>query len=241
MEAARQQLCTAGVQVMTCAELTACLGAVPVSPRFGSHWDALVLDPYAAELGTRRLRRFGHFVYNTADRTATPMPHRAFVQPDGSNPLYVGCDRHFAGLTEEFSHDPMLGKLLALLGALVSELDDVGEWHAKVTPFRVFASPGAGGNPTPEGLHRDGVTLVSSLLIDRHNVVGGSSLVYDLDGVRLLKTTLRKSGTLLLGDDRKTLHGVTRIQPRDPGAAGWRDVLVITFAPSAPADRLRRR
>jgi hypothetical protein len=155
--------------------------------------------------------------------------------------LYVGRDRHFVGLTEEFTHDPMLEKLLALLSDLASELDDVVEWHAKVTPFRVFASPGAGGNPTPEGLHRDGVTLVSSLLIHRHNVIGGTSSVYNLDGVRLLKTTLRKSGTLLVGDDRRTLHGVTPIQPRDPGAEGWRDVLVITFAPSAPIDRLPRR
>jgi hypothetical protein len=155
--------------------------------------------------------------------------------------LYIGCERHFAGLTEEFSRDPMLEKLLALLGDLASELEDVEEWHAKVTPFRVFASSEGGGNPTPEGLHRDGVTLVSSLLINRHNVVGGTSSVYTLDGLRLLKTTLRKSGTLLLGDDRRTLHGVTPIHPRDPGAAGWRDVLVITFAPSVPVDRPRRR
>ena len=43
--------------------------------------------------------------------------------------------------------------------------------------------------PTPEGVHRDGVTLVSSLLVGRQNAVGGASSVYDPDGVRLLETT----------------------------------------------------
>ena len=100
-----------------------------------------------------------------------------------------------------------------------------------MTPFRVLASARDEGQPTPEGLHRDGVTLVTSVLIRRHNAVGGESTVADMNRRRLLSATLSEPGTLLLGDDRSTLHGVSPIRPVDPAQPAIRDVLVITFAP----------
>jgi hypothetical protein len=136
-------------------------------------------------------------------------------------------------LTNAFLNDPLLHRILKLLGRITTALDDAPEWSAKVTPFRVLASADDAGQPTPEGLHRDGVTLVTSLLIARRNALGGQSLVVDLSGRRLLATTLREPGTVLLGDDRRTLHGVSPIRPRDPARPAQRDVLVITFAPSA--------
>lgn len=239
---ARQRLSTVGTYLMAPAELNACLGVGAAAWRhFGCHWNELAPDPYAAELGTRRLRRYGHFVYNADDRTSAPMAHCAFVQPDNSNPLYVNRQRLFEALTADFAQDPMLHGVMGLLGDLATALDDVDRWHAKVTPFRVLASADGCGMPTPEGLHRDGVTLVSSLMIRRHNAVGGTSSVYDLDGVRLLETTLGEPGMLLVGDDRRTMHGVSPIRPRDRRRPAWRDVLVITFAPLVPLGRPRRR
>ena len=44
------------------------------------------------------------------------MPHDAFVQPEASNPLYVGTDRYFEPLTDAFTKDPLLQRILALLG-----------------------------------------------------------------------------------------------------------------------------
>jgi hypothetical protein len=55
--------------------------------------------------------------------------------------------------------------------------------------------------------------------------------VFDMDGNRLVATTLAEPGTLLLGDDRRTLHGVSPIRPIEPAEPAQRDVLVITFAP----------
>jgi hypothetical protein len=237
-----QQLRSVGTYLMPAAELNRCVGVDRQAwTRFGPHWDDLAPDPYAAELGTRRLRRYGHFLYSTADQTAELLPHHAFVQPEDSNPLYVERDRHFEPLTDDFAKDPLLQGILRLLGRVATTLDDVGQWSAKVTPFRVLASADGEGQPTPEGLHRDGVTLVTSLLIARHNAVGGESSVFDTDGRRLLAATLDEPGTLLLGDDRRTLHGVSPIRPRNPGRPAQRDVLVVTFAPSARPDRPRRR
>lgn len=96
---------------------------------------------------------------------------------------------------------------------------------AKLTPFRVLTSTAAEGQPTPEGLHRDGVTLVTSLVIGRHNATGGQTTVVDMTGKTLLTTTLCESGTLLLGDDRTTLHGVSPIRPVDPTNTARRECL----------------
>lgn len=232
MTLAQHRLIPDGAHLMAPAELDACLGTDRrVWGRFSRHWEDLVADPYAAELGTRRLRRYGHFVFTPADGSVEPLEHDAFVQPEASNPLYIDRARHFEPLTEAFVKEPLLQRFLRLLGQVAMMLDDLPRWSVKVTPFRVRASTSDGGEPAPEGLHRDGVTLVSSLLIGRDNAVGGESFVFHADGRHLLASTLSEPGTLLLGDDRRTLHGVTPIRPVDPSRPARRDVLVVTFAP----------
>ena len=117
--------------------------------RFSLHWDQLVPDSYAAELGTTRLRRYGHFAFRPADGSTRLLPHGVFAQPENSNPLYVDQDRVFAPLTEAFAADPLLLTLLSVLGEVAAALDDgVAEWSAKVTPFRVLATADGGGDPT---------------------------------------------------------------------------------------------
>jgi hypothetical protein len=225
-----EALTSAGVLVMPPEDLSTSLGvAADVWAQFSSHWDDLAPDSYAAELGLRRLRRYG--LYSFVGGVANPMPNDVFIQPQNSNRLYIDRDRHFEPLTDRFAEDPLLTGLLRLLGRFADALDDVPAWVVKVHPFRVLAFAGSQGRPTPEGLHRDGVTLVTSLLIRRSNALGGESSVFDLSGRHLLTTTLAESGTLLLGDDRRAVHGVTPIQPADPAEPALRDVLVITFAP----------
>lgn len=216
---------------MAPAELDASLGTDRQAwERFNRHWDDLVADPYAAELGTCRLRRYGRFLFTPVDDAIELLGHDGFVQPEDSNSLYIDRSRHFEPLTASFVNDPVLQRFLRYLGEMATMLEDLPRWSVKVTPFRVLASVSDGGEPTPEGVHRDGVILVSSLLVARDNAVGGESSVIGADGRRLLSTTLSQPGTLLLGDDRRTLHGVTPIRPVDPSRRARRDVLVVTFA-----------
>jgi hypothetical protein len=232
LHTAMRRLTSVGAFLMPPADLNACIGTDEADwARFAAHWDELASDNYAAELGTHRLRRYGHFVFRPADGVAELLPHSTFVQPEASNPLYVDRDRQFEPLTDAFGCDPLLQSMLRLLGHVATALDDRSEWSAKVTPFRVLASADGEGQPTPEGLHRDGVTLVTSLLIARRYAIGGESSVVDMEGRPLLTTTLSEPGTLLLGDDRRTLHGVSPIRPVEAGLPALRDVLVITFAP----------
>ncbi|MDT0609084.1 2OG-Fe dioxygenase family protein [Streptomyces lancefieldiae] len=231
LEEACQALVSTGSYVMTPDAVSQCLGVERGGwAWFARHWDELALDTYAAQTGTRRLRRYGHFSLSRAGDIVV-RPHVAFVQPQESNPLYVEVDRHFEPLTDAFVAEPVLTSLIRMLGQVAACLDDADEWNVKVHPFRVMAEADGEGQPTPEGRHRDGVTLVTSLLIDRVNAAGGESTVYDLDGAALMSTTLSRPGALLLGDDRATLHGVSPIRPLDASLPAYRDVLVTTLTP----------
>ncbi|OBI10575.1 2OG-Fe dioxygenase family protein [Mycobacterium scrofulaceum] len=231
--AAARLVATKGAAVMSSLDVTRSLGAGREEwTRFARHWQRLGPDPYAAELGVQRLRRYGQ--YSFRDGVLRPVPRSTFAQPEDSNPLYIGRNRDFEPLTDAFARDPLLHKMIALLSRVAAALDDVADWDVKVHPFRVRSLSEDGGHPTPEGVHRDGVTLVSSLLVGRRNAIGGESTVCDLDGKRLLATTLAEPGTLMLGDDRRTLHGVSPIRPIDGSGPAQRDVLVITFASAWP-------
>ncbi|WP_433782010.1 2OG-Fe dioxygenase family protein [Actinomycetospora sp. CA-101289] len=197
---------------------------------FAGHWDDLRPDPYAARSGTQRLRRYGRFVVSPEGRRE-PAPVEEFRQPGDSNRLFLDEGRVFDPLTEELLADPVLDGLLELLGGIAGVLDDPPRWVVHVHPFRVLGSADSRGDATPEGRHQDGVTLVSSLLVGRENATGGTSEVVDADGREILTTTLAEPATLLVGDDRRTWHGVDPIRPVDPRAPARRDVLVVTFMP----------
>jgi hypothetical protein len=218
VEAAAQLLTTTGVALMPSSDMRRSLGVGQEAwTRFARYWWHLPPDPCAAGLGVQRLRRYGRYL--VLDGFPHRLPTRSFAQPEEP-------------LTDAFAEDPLLHKVIEMLTRVAASLDDVAEWNVKVHPFRTRSS--GGGHPTPEALHRDGVTLVSTLLIGRRNAIGGESTVCDLDGRRLLTTTLAEPGTLLLGDDRRILHAVSPIRPVSSSGPAQRDVLVITFASRWP-------
>ncbi|MCM6773505.1 2OG-Fe dioxygenase family protein [Nocardia sp. CDC159] len=231
MSAAREALADNGIYLMSAAETGSLLRVgEKVWERFGAHWSNLAVDHYARDRGTRRLRRYGCFRLTTATGRFQLLQPRPFAQPQNSNPLYIGVNRIFEPLTDTFVADPVFAAVLRLLAECAAALNDPPEWIVSVHPFRVIGAADADGLAAPEGRHRDGVTLVSTLLIARHNATGGESMVLDLAGRPLLTVTLDEPGTLLLADDRRTLHDVSPVRPADSSSAAYRDVLVTTFA-----------
>src|SRR6516165_11480245 len=219
--AAAELLTTTGIALIPSSDVTRSLGVDREAwTRFARYWWHLPGDPCAAGPGVRRLRRYGRYL--VLHGLAYPLP-------------YSLRDREFEPLTDAFAENPLLHNLIKLLTRMAACLDDVAEWNVKVHPFRIRSStPDGGGHTTPENLHRDGVTLFSTLLVGRRNATGGENSVCDSGGRELLTTTLAEPGTLLLGDDRRTLHGASPIRPIDGAEPAQRDVLVITFASAWP-------
>ncbi|MGO4781129.1 2OG-Fe dioxygenase family protein, partial [Lysobacter sp. 2RAB21] len=78
-------------------------------------------------------------------------------------------------------------------------------------------------------VHRDGVDYVLVLLIDRHNIVSGTTTIHDGDRRLLGSFTLTAPLDAALVDDARVFHGVTAVTPLDPEREAHRDVLVVTF------------
>lgn len=73
VEAAMRGLKEIGAFLMAAADLNLCLGVDDDAwTRFSAHWEQLAPDSSAAELGTRRLRRYGHFMFGATDGVARP-------------------------------------------------------------------------------------------------------------------------------------------------------------------------
>jgi hypothetical protein len=90
------------------------------------------------------------------------------------------------------------------------------DWHIECHQFRIEARAEAAGQPTPEGVHRDGVDCVLVLLVDRVNIESGTTTVHALDGTQLGSFTLAAPLDAALVDDTRVKHGVTAVRPLDP-------------------------
>jgi hypothetical protein len=188
-------------------------------------WHDLPPDAYLRDGGRYRRRRHSCFVVDGGSvRLAA---HRAHWQPVAYNALHGGLERWFEPMSAGVVATPAWSHLLAGLAAVCSELKGAQPWYVEAHQFRIDTTDGI-GRPTPEGAHRDGVDFVAVLLVDRHNVKGGETRVFEAEGPQGLRFTLSEPWTTLLLDDERVIHESTPIQPESESAA-WRDTLVLTF------------
>ncbi|KZM73876.1 2OG-Fe dioxygenase family protein [Nocardia terpenica] len=225
-----EQLTEVGESLVQAEELSALLDADAGDwARFAKNWEDLRLDTFMADGGTYRYRRYGQFELDPDTGELTALPHEPYRQERYFNRLNGGVDRVYEPLTDTFATDPLLRALLIRLGQVFTAVDETRRWLIKLHPVRIVAGEQI-GKPAPEGRHRDGVTFVGSLLVDRLNITGGESSTYDEDARRLRTVTLSNPGELLLNDDQRTYHAVTPIEAIDKGKPAHRDVLVLNYS-----------
>jgi hypothetical protein len=196
---------------------------------FADSWEALEIDTYMADGGRYRQRR--HAVY-AADPTGAIRrePHQPHYQSLDYNPLHGGIERWFAPVSDEVGNSDALTTVLSCCRSLFGELaPGMRWWRIEVHQFRIEARPEASGQPTPEGLHRDGVDYVLVLLVNRRNIASGVTGIHQFDGETLGSFTLTAPLDAAIVDDRRVAHGVTAVEPIDPALPAYRDVLVVTF------------
>lgn len=196
------------------------LTRVNVPEAVSASFDDLELDPYHTD-GSRRRRfaqyRIGH---DGMDWTISRLPQRPFVQPKHNNYLAGGLARYFKPVTADLT--PLLRTALALIAP-----DASVDWQINVHQYRIEATADRAGTPVPEGAHRDGVDHIMMVCINRNNVVGGETSLYD-DGQVVFKTTLQ-AGDAVVIDDRRLFHDASQINVDDPTRPGHRDLFVIAL------------
>ena len=196
---------------------------------FAASWERMPLDTYMADGGRYRRRR--HAVFSVdADGTAIPQPPQPHYQSLDYNPLNGGVARWYAPLEAATAASTALQTLLAAGATVFGTLaPSVRRWQVEVHPFRIEARADAPGQPTPEGMHRDGVDYVLVLLVRRHNIASGTTTIESPDGQPLGSFTLTAPFDAMWIDDHRVVHGVTPVSPLDPAQPAYRDVLVLTY------------
>jgi hypothetical protein len=203
---------------------------------FAQSWNDLEPDPYLAAKGRFRRRRHATFSA-TSHGPVTPEPHQPHFQALQYNALQGDMQRWFEPVTASVVAGDTLRTILQFchdfFGALAPE---VTRWHVEVHQFRIEATVGTAGEPTPEGSHRDGVDYVLVLLVDRHNIASGTTTIHSPDGRLLGDFTLTHPLDAALIHDPSVFHGVTPVTPLVADEPACRDVLVVTFR-AAPIDQ----
>ena len=202
---------------------------------FAASWNGMAQDTYMADGGRYRRRRHGVFSVSDdqASRREADQPH---YQSRDYNALNGGVARWFEPMQAATADCASFRTILAATHALFATLHPGAAWHIEAHQFRIEARAGEAGQPTPEGLHRDGVDYVLVLLIDRQNIASGTTTIHGLDHMERGSFTLTAPLDAALVDDSRVFHGVTAVVPINPAMPAHRDVLVLTYRAKTAAE-----
>jgi hypothetical protein len=200
--------------------------------RFAESWNDLEVDTYMADGGRYRRRRYA--VYAAATATVHRASHQPHYQALDYNPLNGGIARWYTPIALDVGDGATMRTILSFVRSFFGALaPQTRGWRIEAHQFRIEAAQGAEGQPTPEGLHRDGVDYVLVLLIHRRNIASGTTTIHGLEGQHLGGFTLTDPLDAALLDDTRVYHGVTPVQALDPSVPAYRDVLVVTLRAAA--------
>ena len=215
-------------------DLLARFGRIDDWATFAASWNDLGHDTYMADGGRYRKRRFAVFSALPGIAAIARAPHQPHYQSRDYNTLNGGIERWFPPVLPEIAATASLQTILGCCRSLFDALRPAASWHIELHQFRIEARADMRGQPTPEGMHRDGVDYVLVLMIERHNIRSGETSIHALDGRPLGSFTLTAPLDAALVDDRRVYHGVTAVEPIDAGREAHRDVLVVTFRQQDP-------
>jgi hypothetical protein len=196
---------------------------------FADSWNHLPVDEYMADGGRYRRRR--HAVYLADAGGLARQPDQPHYQSLAHNPLNGGIARRFAPIRTDIGDGPALRSVIGLLVSVSDRLRGTpGRWRVEVHQFRIEAQAGEAGQPTPEGMHRDGVDFALVMLVGRRNAAQGVTTIADAAGAPLVSIQLSRPFDAMILDDARVRHGVSPIEPVDPAWPAIRDALVVTVA-----------
>jgi hypothetical protein len=195
---------------------------------FEASWDGMPLDPYMADGGRYRRRRYA--TLSAAEGLIRLEPHQPHYQSREYNALNGGVAREYEPIPEQVLQGATMQGVLHFCLQLFSQMQPDNPWHIECHQFRIEAGHGAQGKPTPEGVHRDGVDFVFVMMVRRVNISSGTTTMHDMAQQHTLDSfTLTAPMDSAIVNDRRCMHGVTPVEQIDPAKPAYRDVLVVTF------------
>ena len=196
-------------------------------------WEHLEPDPYMADGGKYRFRRYGLYQFSATTGHLSHIPDASFYQSIDINPLNGGEHRHFAPLAADTIKNPFLRELIQFdFAQLTSKKYVEDDWLIGVHQIRILTTTGVQGNPTPEGIHRDDEKYTAQHLVARHNIAGGINHFYGSgpEPTRRPQAVWKQASYFdSYYFDRSLWHSVSPITCGSCGGDGYRDVILIDF------------
>lgn len=198
---------------------------------FREEWNHLPVDAYLKDKGKYRFRRYGRFFFLPITGEIVSLPPAAFVQSKEVNKLYGNLKREFVALHPQVTENIFLQELIRFNFSHfpVEEAMTQHPWEVGIHVIRILAKPSEPGNPTPEGKHRDGHNFVAMHLIQRKNVSGGETTIYNTDEQPLQDVALLNPLDSVYVEDARVMHRVTPIHSENNIDSGKRDMLLVTY------------
>lgn len=190
-------------------------------------------DEYLPGGGRYRFRRYGRFSFFPESDALTPLPHEDYYQSAEVNRVTGGFVRKFAPLLDSTFENEFLRELIRFdfRQFPLDESTRAGDWEVHAHLIRVTANESEMGQPSPEGIHRDGAEYVTVHLAELVNAQGGDVSIYDDD--RNLRSTFRLNQVMdsYLFHDARLWHEAAPIRPIAPGHGAIRSILTFDFHP----------
>ncbi len=199
---------------------------------FQKSWNNLPADNFLSDGGHYRFRRYAVFTWQNkttkSEQKFTLLPHEPHFQTTYRNNMNGGINRNFAPFEGHTTNHPLLYNIIEFICPLFTFKNEKS-WRIQAHQFRIVANSKEAGNPTPEGIHRDGADFILIMVLKRQNIKGGVNHIYDNNKRMVFGAILADAGDAILLDDSKVWHGVSEVYPIDSSKEAYRDVLVLTF------------
>lgn len=190
------------------------------------HWteyfDRIKEDPYCPG-------RFKHIAWLKVDLhrdSVQVLDNEPLFQPKEFNPTHGDLVRNYDQCEQSFLDRPDTMAFIKDFAAFWKvDANDVILFQMQ----RVRADVDVAGEPTVEGVHRDGIQALAVTCVNRVNVVGGESIVYeDQAGKHPVLRTMLEPGNSLYMQDMFLYHYVSPIKSADGINPGYRDIIIMT-------------
>jgi len=175
-----------------------------IGANFKQSYDNLPFDPYL--MNKTRQRRYANYHITNKDNndfTIEITNKNTFIQNVADN---RSEPREFPLL--ELRTDPFLLNFLCLSSQMVSMNQPFRKLSVDVHQVRQICYPNIESHNSLEGIHQDGADyIISACVLDRHNISGGYSSIYDKNKKRL-DTYLLTEDEFIFQDDKNLYHYV---------------------------------
>lgn len=152
------------------------------------------------------------------------LPHQSFVQKSEYNVLLGDVERDYLELDSDLTATESFKNIVRRFLDGCRFLPDGSE--IGVHQIRIISERDHVGRPSPEGVHIDGFDFVGIFCVERRDIKGGETYLYESKDGEPVYRTMLEPGDLLVFDDRQMYHYTAPIFT--DSLQGWRDVFILT-------------